>query len=249
MKRLEGKSAIVTGAAQGIGFAIASLFHREGANVVFTDLQIAGLAQRVRELGVEESLAVAEALDVTVEADWERVFSDTQRRFGGIDILVNNAGVAAEGSVENTSLESWREVIRVNLDGTFLGCQHAVRHMKQHGGGSIVNISSIGALKASAVGPAYGASKAGVWNLTKNVALLCAKSGYGIRCNSIHPGLTRTPMMDGVSEDLISRLVAGIPLGRIGEPIDIAYAALYLASDEAAFTTGQHLIVDGGALT
>ncbi|HKY90303.1 MAG TPA: SDR family oxidoreductase, partial [Nevskiaceae bacterium] len=162
------------------------------------------------------------------------------------DILVNNAGVASHAALEDTTLEEWRRVVAVNLDGTFLGCRQAVRAMKQTGGGAIVNVSSVGGLKGSQVGPAYGASKAGVWNLTKTVALACARAGYGIRCNSVHPGLTQTPLMEGVPDETLVRLRSGIPMGRLALPHDIAMAVLHLASDESAYTTGTHLVVDGG---
>ena len=163
-------------------------------------------------------------------------------RIGLADVLT------AEGSIEDVTLESWRRVMSVNLDGTFLGCKHAVRNMKGNGG-SIVNVSSVGALKASLTGPAYGASKAGVWNLTRTVALSCARNGYHIRCNSLHPGLTHTPMMDRASPEMLERLKAGIPMGRLAEPADIAQAALYLASSESQYVTGTSLVVDGGYIT
>ena len=248
--RLQGKTAVVTGAASGIGWGIAQLFASEGAAVVLCDVDAAALATRRALLESGEAGRGGpheqHVCDVTSEADWERMLDAIQARYGRVDVLVNNAGIAAEGAIEDVTLEAWRRVMAVNLDGTFLGCKHAVRRMKQTGGGSIVNISSIGGLKGSMTGPAYGASKAAVWNLTRTVALSCARNGYGIRCNSLHPGLTHTPMMDRASPEMITRLVAGIPLGRLAEPLDIARAALYLASDESSYTTGTSLVVDGG---
>lgn len=242
--RLYSKICIVTGAASGIGRAIAQRFAEEGATVVATDCNLDAVAAVVA--GLPGSLHDARALDVTQEADWERVFHEAVVRFGRVDVLVNNAGVPSQSSLEDTTIEEWRRVTGVNLDGTFLGCKHAVRRMKLTGGGAIVNVSSVGALKGSLLGPAYGASKAAVWNLTKTVALASARAGYGIRCNSVHPGLTHTPMMEGVPQATLDRLKAGIPVGRLGEPREVANAVLHLASDEAAFTTGTQLVVDGG---
>lgn len=243
--RLQGKTAVVTGAASGIGWAISQLFAHEGASVVVCDIDAAAQAGETALLEGDGAHA-RYTHDVTSEPDWERVLDAVQASHGRIDLLVNNAGIAAEGAIEDVPLEAWRRVMAVNLDGTFLGCKHAVRRMKLTGGGSIVNVSSIGALKASLTGPAYGASKAAVWNLTRTVALSCARSGYHIRCNSLHPGLTHTPMMDRASPEMITRLQAGIPLGRLGEPLDMARAALYLASDESSYATGTSLVVDGG---
>jgi 3(or 17)beta-hydroxysteroid dehydrogenase len=245
--RVEGKVSVITGAASGIGWAMAQLFAEQGAQVVLTDIDTAAVNTKVMALP-HPTAHMGQTHDVSDEQSWEQVLDAALARYGRIDILVNNAGIAAEGAIEDVTLEAWRRVMAVNLDGTFLGCKHGVRRMKQNGG-AIVNVSSVGALKASLTGPAYGASKAGVWNLTRTVALYCARSGYNIRCNSLHPGLTHTPMMDRASPEMIDRLQAGIPLGRLAEPVDIAQAALYLASDEARYTTGTSLVVDGGYIT
>ena len=246
-RRLQGKIALITGAGSGIGFAIAQLFAEQGASVVLTDVNAASVAEKLASLErADQHFCLT--LDVSSEPDWERVFAAAMKKYQRVDVVVNNAGIAAEGSIEDVTLESWRRVMSVNLDGTFLGCKHAVRNMKGNGG-SIVNVSSVGALKASLTGPAYGASKAGVWNLTRTVALSCARNGYQIRCNSLHPGLTRTPMMDRASPEMLERLKAGIPMGRLAEPADIAQAALYLASSESQYVTGTSLVVDGGYIT
>lgn len=244
---MQGKIALITGAGSGIGFAIAQLFAEQGASVVLTDVNAASVAEKLASLErADQHFCLT--LDVSSEPDWERVFAAAMKKYQRVDVVVNNAGIAAEGSIEDVTLESWRRVMSVNLDGTFLGCKHAVRNMKGNGG-SIVNVSSVGALKASLTGPAYGASKAGVWNLTRTVALSCARNGYHIRCNSLHPGLTHTPMMDRASPEMLERLKAGIPMGRLAEPADIAQAALYLASSESQYVTGTSLVVDGGYIT
>lgn len=245
--RLAGKSALVTGAASGIGLAIARRFAEEGALVVLADLDEVAATERAAVIVAAGGRAMGQRLDVSTEEEWKQAFAVLAAASVALDILVNNAGIPAQGSIEETDLESWRRVMSVNLDGTFLGCKYAIEHMKERGG-AIVNVASIGALRASVVGPAYGASKAGVWNLTRTVALHCARAGYDIRCNSLHPGLTRTPMMNDVPEEMITKMAANVPTGRIAEPEDIANGALYLASDESRQATGTSLVVDGGML-
>jgi 3(or 17)beta-hydroxysteroid dehydrogenase len=248
--RVEGKVALVTGAASGLGKAAAQMLVREGARVVVTDRNEAGVKEVAGTMG---EAARAYKLDVTQEADWVRVVDDTLATFGRLDVVVNNAGIGVSKDIEAISLEEWRFVHAVNLDGVFLGCKHAIRGMRQCGAkGSIINISSVAGLVGAENLPAYCSSKGGVRLLSKSVALHCARKGYGIRCNSVHPTFIETPMVDGLAS-LMGGVEAGkaklarmIPLGHIGEPDDIAYAVLYLASDESKLMTGSEFVVDGG---
>jgi 3(or 17)beta-hydroxysteroid dehydrogenase len=249
--RVEGKVALVTGAASGLGKAAALMLVREGARVVVTDRDEAGAKDVATSLG---EAARVWKLDVTQEADWVRVVDETLATFGRLDVVVNNAGIGIAKDIESLSLEEWRLVHAVNLDGVFLGCKHAVRGMRKCGArGSIINISSVAGLVGVENVPAYCSSKGGVRLLTKSVALHCARKGYGIRCNSIHPTFIETPMVEELASlggDPVAgkaRLTRMIPLGRMGEPNDVAYAVVYLASDESKLMTGSELVVDGGA--
>ncbi len=246
--RLAGKTALITGAASGIGRATAHMFAAEGAKLALTDRDGAGLAAAAKELGG----AVAYEHDVTHEGRWREVVDATVAALGRLDILVNSAGIAILGNIETATLDDWRRTQAVNAEGTFLGCREAVRVMKASGGGSIVNISSVAGLIGDAQSAAYCASKGAVRLLTKSVALHCARKGYGIRCNSVHPSFTATPMVEAViagarsPEKVREGLNRAAPMGRIGQPEEIAAAILYLASDESSFTTGAELTVDGG---
>ena len=251
--RLEGKIALVTGGASGLGAAMARMFVREGARVLLTDIDSDGAARVADELG---EAAAAHRHDVTSAADWSAAVEAAEARFGGLHILVNNAGIAIAGTVEETSLDDWRRVHAVDLDGVFLGCKLALpliaRTTTREGSrGSILNVSSIAGVIAAANMAAYNSAKAAVRHLTKSVALHCARAGYQVTCNSIHPTFIDTPiigklMASGDRDALIAKFARQVPLGRIGEPDDIAYAALYLCSDEAKFVTGAELFVDGG---
>lgn len=199
-------------------------------------------------------------LNVKNEGEWQKVFERILLEFGGLDILINNAGITGfletEGpfDAEQVNMDSWNEVMAVNLSGTVLGCKYAIPLMKRKGGGSIVNISSRSGLVGIPAAAAYAASKAGVRNHSKSVALLCAEKGYNIRCNSIHPAAIMTPMWDAMlgegelREKMIRDIEAGIPLGKFGKPEDVAFAALYLASEESKYVTGIELNIDGGIL-
>ncbi len=251
--RVAGKKAFVTGGAQGLGAAAARKLASEGAKVAIADLNHEG-AQTVAA-GINaaqgEGTAFAYALDVREEAQWIYALEEADAAMGGISVLLNNAGISIGGNIEQLSLADWKLVMSVNVDSVFLGTKHALKYLKENQPGSIVNISSIAGLIAGHNTPVYNASKAGVWLLSKNIALHCAKQGYNIRSNSIHPTFIDTPILDRLREMLGKDVAEGklarqIPLGHIGEPDDIANAVLYLASDESKFMTGAELKLDGG---
>lgn len=255
--RVEGKIALVTGAAQGLGEAAARMLVREGAQVAVTDVNAEGVERAARALNaMRKDSAIAISHDVTSEDQWRRALDETERQFGGLHVLVNNAGIGLTKDFETVTLEEWRRVHAIDLDGVFLGCKLAIppmaRSVKATGlGGSIVNISSISGIIAGHNMAAYNSAKAAVRHLSKSVALHCAKRGYGIRSNSVHPVFIATPILDGLvervgREEAYAKLGRQVPLGHIGEPDDIAYAVLYLASDESKFVTGAELKVDGG---
>ncbi|MCW0183273.1 glucose 1-dehydrogenase [Zavarzinia sp.] len=252
MGRVQGKVALITGAAKGIGRETALLLAREGARVAVTDVdEMEGgkVAEAIIAAGGE---ALFLKQDVADEAQWQAVVAAVVARFGALNILVNNAGVALSGSVEETSLEDWRWLMSINLDAVFLGTKHAILAMKETGGGSIVNLSSIEGIIGDPNLAAYNASKGGVRIFTKSAALHCAKAGYKIRVNSVHPGYIWTPMVEGFLNDTEDPaagkegLVALHPIGHLGVAADIANGILYLASDESGFMTGSELVIDGG---
>ncbi|HTH32763.1 MAG TPA: glucose 1-dehydrogenase [Xanthobacteraceae bacterium] len=248
MGRLQDKIALITGGASGIGRAAAHLFAEEGATVVIADRDEAAARAAVAAIGGRASF---QRLDVTAEDRWIAVTDALVRDRGRLDILINSAGVSLLKDIETTTLDEWRVLMAVNLDGTFLGCKHAVRVMKERGG-SIVNMSSVAGLIGSGFLAAYCASKGGVRLLTKAVALHCARKGYNIRCNSVHPSFADTPMLEGMvaaarnPDKLAASFTAAAPLGRLAQPIEVARTILFLASDESVFTTGAELVVDGG---
>lgn len=241
MGKLDGKVAIVTGAASGIGLETAERFLKEGAKVTFTDVNQEKGQALATKLG-DQALFLTQ--DVSSEDDWINVVQTTLDHFGGLDILVNNAGVPPTTvSIEQVALSQFKHVIDVNLVGTFLGIKHAMLYMKEHHGGSIVNISSMGGIVGIATAADYNASKGGVRLMTKGAALDAAYGKYGVRINSVHPGYIKTGMLPPEAEDMMAKTT---PLGHIGQPNDIASACVYLASDDASFVTGTELIVDGG---
>lgn len=253
--RVAGKAALITGAAGGLGEAMARMMAREGARLALTDID----GERVQALADSinadyPGTAFAYAHDVTNEADWERVVTDSARDMGGISVLVNNAGIGGQlVFAEQDTLENWRKVQSVNLESVMLGCKHTLPHLKASPMASIINISSIAGLAAAPGMGAYNATKAAVWLYTKTVALECAKAGGTVRANSVHPVFIKTPILEpfiamaGGQEDMAhEKLARGIPLKRIGEPDDVAYCVLYLASDESKFVTGAEFKIDGG---
>ncbi|MDE2618641.1 MAG: glucose 1-dehydrogenase [Sphingomonadales bacterium] len=250
--RVAGKRALVTGAAQGLGAAIARMLAREGAQVALADRNRAGIDALAAELDAAWGAGTATALtlDVTDAAAWPAAIEAAAAAMGGLSVLVNNAGIASLGTIETVDPAVWHQTMAVNVDSVFHGCRAALPVMRECGPGSIVNISSIAGLIASPAFAAYNTSKAAVWMLTKSIALHCAKEGYNIRCNSVHPTFIRTPLIEdlgrGTPEEREARLARQIPLGTIGEPDDVAYAVLYLASDESRMMTGAELKLDGG---
>lgn len=251
--RVEGKKAFITGAAQGLGAAMARMLAAEGAKVSIADINHEGAKAVAAQINAEhgEGAAFAFPLDVTKEDQWIFALEEADAAMGGISVLVNNAGVSRGGDIEQLSFEDWKLVMGVNVDSVFLGTKHALKYMRQNQPGSIINISSIAGLIAAHNSPAYNASKAGVWLLSKGIALHCAKQGLDIRSNSVHPTFIDTPILDPIRQQLGKEVAEGklarqIPLGHIGEPDDVANAVLYLASDESKFMTGAELKLDGG---
>lgn len=253
MGRVSGKMAFITGGAQGLGEATAHMLAREGAKVTVTDVNSDGAAQVAADINAEhsEGTAFAFAHDVTSQEQWKDVLQKAHDAMGGLNILVNNAGIGSLGSVEDEDYEIFKKVQAVDVDSIFLGCKYAIPLMRAHGLGSIINISSIAGIVASGNYVSYNTAKAAVRHLSKSVALHCAKTGGQIRSNSVHPVFINTPILDNVKEKFgeeegLAKLGRQIPLGRVGEPDDIAYAVLYLASDESKLVTGAELKVDGG---
>ena len=245
--RLSDKVAFISGGARGMGAAEARMFAQEGAKVVVGDL-LEDEGRRVEaEINETGGDALFLRLDVTSEAEWQQVISSTVARFGKLDILVNNAGISAQGLVEYVTEEDWDKLMAVNAKGVFLGTKVAIPEMRRTGGGSIVNISSqLGIVGTESSSPQYQASKGAVRLFTKAAAIQYAKDG--IRVNSVHPGPILTPMTEPRRSDpeAARQFVSRVPLGRYGEPQEVAYGVVYLASDESSYVTGSELVIDGG---
>lgn len=251
MRRLSGKLCVITGAARGIGEAIAERFVSEGGEVVVTDIDVARGEATAHRLGI-----CFIPLDVGEEGDWLRLAQEVPQA----DVVVNNAGITgfedgpAAHDPEHASVAEWRRVMRINAEGTFLGCRYAIRAMKERAAGSIINISSRSGLVGIPGAAAYAASKAAIRNHTKSVALYCAQQGWAIRCNSLHPAAVLTPMWDALlgnapdREARMAAMVADTPLKRFGTVSEVAAVAAMLASDEATYITGAEITIDGGLL-
>ena len=253
--RCEGKLALVTGGAQGLGAAHGRRLAEEGARVLLTDINGDGAKATAdainTDLGAETACGIQH--DVTDRAQWDAAVEAAREYLGGLNVLVNNAGIGVAGNIETCTFEDWQRCFAINVDGIFHGCQAALPLMRDHAPGSIINISSIAGLIASDTMPAYNASKASVWMLSKSIALHCAKNNMQIRCNSVHPTFVDTPILDGTAQHhniekgvLMEKLARQIPLKFVGEPNDIANAVVYLASDESRFMTGAEIKLDGG---
>lgn len=256
-RRLDGKVALITGAAQGIGKETAILFAKEGAQVIVSDVNDSEGNSVAKEIGGD---CMYLHLDVQNETEWVDAMDKIMKRFGKLNILVNNAGITGfqEGygpqDPENASLDSWRRVHAVNSDGVFLGCKYAIQTIKQSEGGTIINISSRSGLVGIPGAAAYAASKAAVRNHTKTVALYCCQQGYKIRCNSVHPAAILTPMWEPMlgsgtdREARLAEIAKDIPMKKMGSAEDVANAILFLASEESKYITGIELTIDGGIL-
>lgn len=252
MQRFSNKVVLITGAARGIGLATAEEFAREGGTVIATDRDEQELNSSVEALRAQGHRVEGLAHDVTEQAQWQRVIATVIDRHGCLDVLVNNAGTGDFVGIEETTPEQWRKVMAVNLEGVFYGMQAAIEIMKGKGG-AIVNVASVAANVGEPMLAAYCASKGGVSMLTKAAAVDCARRGYGIRINSIHPGYTDTKLvrdalasLGPAAEQAAAETAKSIPMGRMGTPPEIAKPIVFLASDDASFMTGSELVVDGG---
>jgi NAD(P)-dependent dehydrogenase (short-subunit alcohol dehydrogenase family) len=256
-KRLNGRVALVTGGASGIGAACAARLAEEGASVLITDVQGEMGKQTTQSIIAEGGEASFLHHDVTLEGDWLAAVAAVQASYGGLNILVNNAGIGIGGSIVDMTIEDWQRQQAINLDGVFLGVKHCIPVMREtENGGSIVNISSVAGIKGAAMLSAYNATKGGVRIFSKGVALECAQNRWPIRVNSVHPGIIATPIWDKINPglreagmntlDLDNMAETSVPTGQLGYPIDVANGVLFLASDESRYMTGAELVIDGG---
>lgn len=249
MYDFSGKVVLVTGAASGLGLDCAAAFVESGARVVMTDVQVEQGEEAARKLGEN---AVFMQQDVRDESRWQQIVDEAVNRFGGLHVLVNAAGIALFAGVEDTTLDQFRTIHAVNVEGVFLGCRAAIPAMRKSGSGSIINLSSTAGLRGVGKLAAYCSAKGAVRMLTKSVAVECAEKGDNIRCNSLHPSYTDTPMVQGLiglgSDPVVmrKRLEKVSPMNRLGEPREVSSVILFLASDQSSFITGAEIPVDGG---
>jgi NAD(P)-dependent dehydrogenase (short-subunit alcohol dehydrogenase family) len=250
MDRLKGKVAIVTGVASGMGKSISMIFAREGAKATLADINEKDGKQAAEAIIKEGGDAIFTKLDVTNEDQWKDSVKKTVEKFGKLTTLVNCAGIFFGKSIEEMTYAEWKRVIAINLDGVFLGIKYSVGALKNSGGGSIINMSSAGGIVGTVDSSPYNASKGGVRLLTKAAAMEFSKTGhnYNIRVNSVHPGVIKTPMTEWIQrgDEGSDAIVKEQPIGYLGEPEDVAYGVLYLASDEGRYLTGSELVIDGG---
>ncbi|WEV72316.1 glucose 1-dehydrogenase [Bifidobacterium sp. ESL0790] len=240
--RLNGKVALISGGASGIGLAIAKRFASEGAKVALGDINAESGEKVAAEIGDN---AMFVTLDVTKEEMWEAAFKAVIEKFGKVNVVVNNAGIAIGNNIEDIPLEQWNKVVAINGTGMMLGTKHGIKNIKNYGGGSIINMSSIEGFIGEPFNLAYDFTKGGVRIMSKSAALYCAEKKYDIRVNTIHPGYIHTPMVD-THPGLVKLEESKTPMGHLGQAQDIANMALFLASDESSFATGSEFVVDGG---
>lgn len=251
--RMNGKVALITGGGSGIGEASCQRLAEEGATVIVSDINLDGAQRVAHAINERGGRACPMYQDVSSEQGWVVVLEEIIHQFAGLDVLVNNAAIAPTGSVENTSLSDWRKVQQVNVEGVFIGTREAVKVMKNKGG-SIINISSDLGIIGEPTMAAYSTSKGGIRAFTKSAALHCARECYAIRINSVHPGFIDTPavintvaeMSEDMEKAFRERILAGIPMGRMGKPKEVANGILFLSSDESSYMTGSELVIDGG---
>jgi len=253
MARVSGKKAFITGGAQGLGACFGRMLADEGAAIALTDINIEGAEATAAQINEKhQGAAIAIKHDVTSKQDWEHALAAAADHMGGISVLINNAGIGTFGNIETETFENWRRTQDIDVDSIFVGTQLAMPYLKDNQPASIINISSVAGMIADGNMVAYNTAKAAVWMMTKSIGLHCARSGYDIRCNSVHPVFTRTAIIDpllslgGGGKEGEERLVAQIPWRRLAEPEDVGYCVLYLAADESRYVTASEFKIDGG---
>jgi len=253
MSRVAGKKVVITGGAQGLGACFGRMLADEGAKIALTDINGDGARETAAAINEKHpGAAIAIEHNVTKRDEWARALEEAADFMGGVNVLINNAGIGTWGNIETETDEGWRRTHEIDVDSIFIGTQTAMPYLKDNQPGSIINISSVAGLVADGMMLSYNSAKAAVMHMSKSIALHCARSGYDIRCNSVHPVFTRTPIVEplinlgGGGEEGEKKLVRQIPLRRLGEPEDVGYCIIYLASDESRFVTASEFKIDGG---